>query len=175
VVLVGLGGALVVVMIAIVGWLSIQHDPGSGSHNSPTADGDAEKTKQAILVVLNADKRLADTMRSETANLTPSQLAERIGNYCNQAEALDLTACPADFRLAYRQHFRAWREVRAAIQELPDSPFDELFMMGFNRLVDGQPTGGSKELRDNVKQALTRLRTTWEEVERIGMKYGAAI
>ena len=39
-----------------------------------------------------------------------------------------MSDCPADFRVAYRHHMRAWREAELAIKQLPDGLLEGLFM-----------------------------------------------
>jgi len=174
-VMIGLGLAPIIAIIAVIGWLAARQRSDSSPESSQTTVSEVDSTKRAILIVLNEDKRLGDTMKSADANITPSQLAERIAVYCSQAEALDLTASPADFRLAYRQHIRAWRDARGAIKELPDSVLDGIFMGAMNSLLMGEKDGGTGRIRGDVKEAIEHVRTTWEEVERIGVKYGAAL
>ena len=44
-----------------------------------------------------------------------------------------------------------------------------------NSLLRGESDGGQSRLEGDVKRSLERVRTTWEEVERIGAKYDAAL
>ncbi len=48
-------------------------------------------------------------------------MAQAVDQYCDDLEKLNMSDCPADFRVAYREHMRAWREVGAAYRELPDT------------------------------------------------------
>src|SRR4051794_7649122 len=81
---------------------------------------EAEKTKQAIVRVLRADQQMGKRRELLPPNSTPSQLAWTVGQYCNDLDKLDMSDCPADFRVAYRHHIGAWRETHEAIKQLPD-------------------------------------------------------
>jgi hypothetical protein len=88
---------------------------------------------------------------------------------------MDMSDCPADFRVAYRQHIRAWQGVQAEVQQLPEGFLDGIFMGALNAILRGEVDGGTSRLENNLKQATQELNRTWEEVERVGAKYGAAL
>ena len=137
-----------------------------------------EKTKQAILFILREDKRIHEAtieQQLRRSDATPSQLAQAIANYCAQAEALNLSSCPADFRVAYRHHIHAWRKVQAAVQELLDGFLEGVFIGFFNSLLRGELDGGVSRLLSNVENAEKQVEATWMEVEKIAAKYGAAL
>lgn len=133
------------------------------------------KTKDAILRVLAADERLGKELKSSGSGTVPSRLAEVIAVYCDKLDAIDMVDCPADFRIAYRQHIRAWRDVGAAFKQLPDSFSAGVLVGMFNSLFRHELDGGTSRLEGDLKRAAQGVRSTWEEVERIGAKYGAAL
>lgn len=135
---------------------------------------EAEKNKQVILRVMREDTQ-ASKKRNLPPNLPPSQVAYAIGQYCTDLERLEMADCPADFRIAYRQHARAWREAQAAIQQLPDGFLEGFFMGAMNSLLRREDDGGTRRLEGELKRSLERVRITWEEVEKIGARYGAAL
>jgi hypothetical protein len=135
----------------------------------------AEQTKTAIERVLKADKQLADEAKNLPPNATPSQVARRIGAYCDKLERLNKSDCPADFRVAYKHHLGAWREARDALGQLPDGFLGGLFLGVFNGLTRAEWDGGAGRLEGDLKGALQRVRTTWEEVEKVAAKYGVAL
>ncbi len=145
---------------------------GTGCGNSADA---ANKIKAAIEQVMKADEKLAKQRDNLPPNATPSQIAWSIGVYCDGLEKIDMSECPADFRVAYKQHIRAWRETQAAVAQLPDSFLEGVFVGFFNSLLRGEVDGGTGRLEGDLKRAMERVRTTWEEVEKIGAKYGAAL
>jgi hypothetical protein len=175
---IGLGAVFAVVIVALVCWLAISGShANSGTNQAAASDAqvEAERTKQAILHIMSEDQRIGKvTMGQRSRDATPSQVAQAIGNYLNQAGALDTAECPADFRVAYKQHLRAWEDAEAAIQQLPDGFLEGVFMGAMNALLQGETDGGGKRLQGDLKRALDGVRTSWEEVERIGAKYGAA-
>lgn len=146
-----------------------------GCGASSRGDTEVERTKAAILRVLQADKVLAQKRDSLPPNATPSQIAWVISEYCNDLERLEMSDCPADFRVAYRHHLGAWREAVAAIKQLPDGILEGLFTGAMNSLLRGESDGGTARLEGSVQRALERVRDTWIEVEKIGARYGAAM
>jgi hypothetical protein len=151
---------------------------GCSSNFSDKSGGvsQAEKTKQAILLILREDERIAKaTKDSVSKDASPSHVASQIGAYYSRTEALDLSNCPADFRVAYRQHIRAWREAQAAVAELPDDFVEGAFMGFFNGLLRGELDGGAGRLQGDLKKAVDKVNSTWDEVEKIGAKYDAAL
>lgn len=158
----------VVVLFLIVG--------GVGCSNSADATkAAAAKTKVAIERVWSADQKLAKVRDNLPPKATPSQISWAIGVYCDDLEKIDMSDCPADFRVAYTQHIRAWRESQEAVKQLPDSFFKGLAMGFFNGVFRGERDGGTSRLEGDLKRAAERTRSTWEEVEKIGAKYGAAL
>jgi hypothetical protein len=147
------------------------------SASTPAAQGpsQAEKDKHAILRVLRADQELTRQRDALPPGATPSKIAWAIGRYCDDLERLDMSDCPADFRVAYRHHVGAWREARAAIAKLPDDIFEGVFMGAMNSILRGELDGGASRLEGDVKRSLERVRDTWIEVEKIGARYGAAL
>jgi hypothetical protein len=137
---------------------------------------EAEMIKKAILAILKEDDRIGKAMQGKIGeDATPSQVAQAINSSCSQAEALDLSKCPAEFRVAYKQHLRAWRDAQAAVQQLPDGFLEGVFMGAMNSLLRDESDGGQKRLEGDLKRAIERVRTSWEEVEKSGAKYGAAL
>jgi hypothetical protein len=96
-----------------------------------------DKTKGAIERVLKADENLAKARDNLSPKSAPSQVAWAIGACCDGPEKLAMADCPADFRVAYRQHTRAWRDTQAALKELPDSFLEGVFMRFLNRALRG--------------------------------------
>lgn len=136
----------------------------------------AERTKEAILSILKEDRRIGDaTLRRLGGDSTPSKVAQAVGDYCAQAEALDMSACPADFRVAYRHYIAACRELQKAIQELPDGFLEAVLMGIINSVLRGERDGGLSRLSDKIEGAVKQVEATWMEVENIGAKYGAAL
>jgi hypothetical protein len=145
------------------------------SREADKATAAAERTRAAIERVLKADEKLAKERGNLPPKATPSQIAWSIGVYCDGMERLEMGDCPADFRVAYKQHMRAWRDTQAAVSQLPDSFLEGVFLGFFNGMLRGELDGGSGRLEGDLKRAIERVRTTWEEVEKIGAKYGAAL
>lgn len=134
-----------------------------------------DKQKDAVLRVLRADDEHSKQWRGLPQNAPPSKVARSLASYCSAMEQIDTSDCPADFRVAYTQHIRAWRDVQAAVAQLPDGFLDGFFMGLFNGVVRRELDGGANRLEGNLNRAIERVRATWEEVEKIGAKYGAAI
>jgi DNA-directed RNA polymerase subunit RPC12/RpoP len=147
------------------------------SHQAPASLNQRVTTPdaQAILVALQQDKHLAETtMGPGGPNAKPSEVAASIDAYCTQAEKLDLSSCPADFTVAYRQHIRAWRATQQAFAQIPDDFWKGLFV-GVINILHGEGDGGKARMQATLRQAQEKVQATWEEVEKIGAKYGAAL
>jgi hypothetical protein len=147
---------------------------GTGCSHAPDKP-QPDKTKVAVERVMKADQKLMEERDKLPPQATPSQMAWAVGSYCDALEHLDMTDCPADFRVAYKQHMRAWREVLAALQQLPDGFLEGVLVGAVNALLRGEIDGGATRLEGDLKQAIERVRTTWEEVEKIGARYGVAL
>jgi hypothetical protein len=149
---------------------------GGCSRESDKAKAATEKTRAAIERVLKADDKLAkEREKNLPPKANPSQIGWSIGVYCDGLERLEMSDCPADFRVAYRQHIRAWRDAEAAVKKMPDSFLEGVFVGIWNSALRGEADGGTSRLEGDLKRATERVRTTWEEVERTGAKYGAAL
>jgi hypothetical protein len=135
----------------------------------------AEKDKQAVLHVLQADRQLALTRDRLPPQATPAQIAWAIGRYCDDLERLPMADCPAEFRVAYRHHAGAWREAQAAIQRLPGDFFQGVLTGAMNSILRGELDGGASRLEGEVKRCLERVRDTGIDVEKTGARYGAAL
>ena len=142
----------------------------------PTNASQEQNFQRAILAVLHEDKRLADlTKNTARPKAKHSEVAWKIGQYCDLGEQLDLASCPADFRVAFRHHLRAWREVQHAVAQMPDDLLSEVVMGFINGLLRQEMDGGKGRLQANVQHAMSRVYSTWEEVEKIGAKYGGCL
>jgi len=63
----------------------------------------SERTKNNIFRVLTADRTLYRQVENTLpSSVTPSVLANAVDQYCDGLEALDMSDCPADFRVAYQ-------------------------------------------------------------------------
>jgi hypothetical protein len=126
---------------------------------------DSEMTRRNITRVLQADQALG-RQRDDSIpkDAPPSVIALCVEHYCDGLENLDMSDCPADFRVAYHEHMRAWREMDAAIKQLPDSFADGLWE-GFVNGLQGESDGGAGRMREDLKNASSSIESTWSVVE----------
>lgn len=155
-------------LVFCVGLLVGCQDQGASSKSTaPEAD--------AILRVLKSQAELVKYRADAEASLTQfSEVAAVWGRFCDEMERLDLTGCPADFRVAFRQHTRSCRDVQAAIAEFPDSG-TEMFVVGFLNGLAGQIDGGFGRLKSNYDTAFQAGNATYEQMEETALKYGVAL
>lgn len=140
----------------------------------PVADA-KHPMREAVLGVLESQDRLAAHRNEAVATLaTPAQVGVVWDAYCAGLERIDLSACPADFRVAFRQHTRSCREVQAAILQIP-SDTEEALVMGFLNGLGGEMDGGQSRLAADLKAALQNGEATYREVERTALQYDAAL
>lgn len=131
---------------------------------------------KAIERVFYTDKTLSEeSIKTLPANALPAQLVHGIRIYRQRAFAQDFSGCPADFVVAYRHHIDAWEKMQAAVAQLPNGILDALFMGAFNALLRKEMDGGIGRLEGKLANAHDKVRSTWEEVERIGAKYGVSV
>jgi len=136
---------------------------------------EAEITRRNVTRVLQADQAIEKQMEgSIPVDAPPSVIALCVDHYCDGLENLEMSDCPADFRVAYHEHMRAWREMDAAIKQLPDSFADGLWE-GFINGLQGEMDGGAGRIRGDLKNASDNVESTWNNVEQTGAKYGAAL
>ena len=171
-VFVGLTAAL---LLAIAGaaFLFVRNPELAGT--GPSTPAKETKTAAAILRVLKADKAVSDEyMGSLPQNPTPSQLADAIGGYCDAASRIDATGCPATFTVAYRHHLKAYQEVQAVLQQMPEGFVDGL-VMGLLNGLGGELDGGASRMDAGIQDAAKQVERTWQEVERIAASHDVAI
>jgi hypothetical protein len=137
-------------------------------------DGGQERVRQAVLRVLRADRQLFDTHKPPP-DANPPQVAWVVGCYCDALERLDMSDCPADFRIAYRHHIRAWREAKSVVEGLPKGFWSGFFLGLKNAVLRGEGDGGQSRLEGDLKRAQDGVSQSWREVERIAAKYGAVL
>ncbi len=144
---------------------------GASTGSADAATGQ-ERTRQAIRIVCAEDHRLVADVKRADASGSVARLAAAVRRYCDGLESLPLSDCPADFRVAFRHHGRAWREFQRVVEEYPDG-FGEGVLVGFaNAVLRGEADGGAGRMQDEVRAALRRVSLTWEEVERVAARYG---
>ncbi len=157
-----------VVLVAAMALLVGCRDQGDAAKPvAPEAD--------AILRVLTRHAELVKYRAEAEATLTKfSEVAAVWGRFCDELERLDLTGCPPDFRVAFRQHSRSCRDVQAAIAEFPDSQ-TEMFVIAFLNGLAGQLDGGFGQLKANYDAANQSGNATYKHLEETALKYGAAL
>lgn len=131
--------------------------------------------RQAILLVLQADKDQGPQVRAALKS-APSlaNAADVINKYCDDMEKLDVSRCPADFRLAFRQHIRSWRAAGAQLRMMPDGFWDGV-LMGTVNTLSGELDGGMSRLAAEMKQVDQGIADTYKEMEQIAAQYGAVL
>ena len=148
---------------------------GSGSSSSPSSS-QKTKTAAAILRVLKADKAAGEQHTgSIPQNSTASQVANAIATYCEVAGNIDTTGCPADFKISYRHHISAWRDVQGAFQQLPEGLIDGVLMGAINLYLQGEVDGGQSRMQGAIQAGMQEVKNTWQEVERIAASYDVAL
>lgn len=146
-----------------------------GCQEKSTAAKSTTPEADAILRVLRSHAELVTYRADAEASLTKfSEVAAVWGRFCDGIELTDLTGCPPDFRVAFRQHARSCRDVQAAIDEFPDSA-TETFVVGFLNGLGGQPDGGFGQLKADYKAAFQSGNETYKQLEVTALKYGVAL
>lgn len=134
-----------------------------------------QKFRVGMLRVLEADRDLSAKRKMvNPATSTPTQVANAIGQYCAAADRLDMSDCPAEFRVAFRHHLEAWGKVEVAVRRLPED-FLEGTLVGLVNGLTGELDGGYSRMVGALKSAEAEVNATFQEVEKIAAKHGAAL
>lgn len=137
--------------------------------------GSAMESKQAILRVMKKDTEVGKRRDALSQNASSFQRVSCIQSYCDEVRSLDMSDCPASFRVAYRHHISAWQDMAEALRQFPDTgPIEDFFLGFFYGLFYGERDAGrSRELnrQNELKKVSDRVRATWDEVERIAAQY----
>jgi hypothetical protein len=136
----------------------------------------AMAVQDRIVRILVAEKLLSKKHNSSiTSNTKPSQLTVVLRTYCEEANQLDLSGCPADFRVAFRHYIAAVGDMQQAAAQMPEDFAQGVLMGALNSALLGEADGGVGRIQGNMNLAMERMKATYAEVERIGAKYGAAL
>lgn len=155
-------------LLPLLGLLS-----GCGSNEAPQPT-EADRVRDAVASVLQSHITLVNFRNEATAKIETSQSGQVWGRYCDELERIDLSACPADFRVAFRQHTRSCRDVQGAIMQVPSGTVDSM-LVGFLNGLGGEADGGLGRFASDLKLSLKNGEATYREVERIALRYGAAL
>lgn len=130
----------------------------------------------AILRVLEEDEAAdQEIMQAVGDAQTPSVYAAAIGAYLDRMAGVDLSECPPRFRVAYRHHLAAWRELKEATEGLPDGFLDGFFAGVLNSILRHEVDGGITRMNDAVAEASREVKRTYREVEAEAARYDVAL
>ena len=126
--------------------------------------------KSAIESVLEQDHGTGNTTAAECVR---------------QQDAINLSNCPTDFRLAYIKHKNAWKEAAIVEQEIKnwEEEYDsfgavvESFFRGlvFDYGMPAEARAAAERIQAHGTQASKEIRDTWAEVLGVAAKYGVDI
>jgi hypothetical protein len=100
-------------------------------------------------------------------------VASLMQDYIDQAKQIDTKLCPRDFAEAYYRNLAAWSDEAEAFRSHPHiQTGDEAFVNGFFRGLQGDVSGGEREIRSevnewqrNVDAKQSEIDRTWAEVQ----------
>jgi len=153
---------LVVTLIGILAWFLFPRKSDKPEQS---------KTNPAVQRVMDIYAKLADKYLKARPETSPAEYASAMGELCDVLERQDMSDCPKDFQLACAHNIRAIRDGQAALRRCPNGFLEGVAMGATNHLVRGEADGGLTRLEGDIKEAMSRIRTTSDEVERIGAKY----
>ena len=133
------------------------------SNSSGGIEDQKNQHAEAIKSIFTQDAKLG-SIRNHACEDT--SLTATVRQYVADLDALDFSACPADFAVAFQKHRDAWQDALGFFK-----PFDELRGEMHDLFEQINQTGEAQkaELTKYV-QAIT---DTWTEVENLARKYGA--
>ena len=157
--LMGVGG---VAMLLGAGWYFQGGIPGF----------DSQSRAAAILQVLQENDGVSkETVTKVGIKDTPSVYAQTIEEYVSRMSDVNLSGCPADFRVAFKHHLESWLELREAVRTLPDGFLEGVFVGAINGFLFGELDGGMTRMAGNVKQASKAVKHSFQDVEKISAEY----
>jgi hypothetical protein len=136
---------------------------------------EAERTRAAVLRVLQAEKVAHDEhLGPPPADADMAYMLRTLDAYCRKMNSLELEDCPADFRLAFRNHVDSWRAVGDDIRKLNGQNGDVLteVLKGLSILLTGHQEPPPPHPLDVANK---RTRETYAELEKVGARYGAVL
>ena len=129
----------------------------------------------AILSVIKKDEEISKaTFGLMGSKETPWLYAKAIYTYVHKMQSVDMSGCPAVFRVAFKHHLDCWIKLGEAIKSIPEDE-KEGFAIGFlNSYINGEKDGGLFSMTTGVRYAAIDVRTSFEEVKQIAAHYGVA-
>lgn len=124
-----------------------------------------EEPARSIERVLAEDAVLG-AVRNDAPRHMP--LAQAVRDYAGALDALDLSACPEDFRRAMRRHIAAWWDVLPYVEGFPS-------LRGEMHDVFDQIHVASNPTADEFQRLVDAIWETWAPVERIALQHGAVL
>src|SRR5665213_1868379 len=167
---------LIICVTGLVGlWVwTATHKLESTSISAPAPSVDVG----AIKTLIKKDAELGDACQMAIKEINPQsdgdidQIAALANNYTEQARAIPISDCPADFGEAYYRHLGAWKSFAEATSAHPHiEGAGENFLKNFFRGATGAFQGTSRAQQDwkdwlvKVKQSQSEIETTWNEIE----------
>lgn len=126
-------------------------------------------SKKAIELVLNEYQQLDGT--------------KVVSTVVSKLRRINTSDCPSEFREAFLSHVHAWERLAEAadsskqLEKASNSP--EIYVESFLRGLAGDPLGTTTEflnanndIQNQMKQALSVISSTYNQVELISVKYG---
>lgn len=135
------------------------------------------RRERAIRRVLDADA----SSSPDPNKVRVLAYANAIRSYCTKCEQLDLQECPADFQVAVRQHWRAWRKYARAWDETLGTKEAMAMMAVLSYVTEGilkdwekQPASAfMRDFRERLgKSEVQDVEMTWRNVEEVAARYG---
>lgn len=126
----------------------------------------------AIVIFGGSDKSAIESVLAQDALTTEE--ATSVAEIVQRMKSIDTSDCPADFREAYYRHIRAWQGMAEQVASEPQS-FGEGFLYGLIKGFEGDYTGGLGEINEARNYCSQQIKTTFQEVEAIAIRYGARL
>ena len=134
--------------------------------------------KQPIESVLQQDKLIPQSVKSDSAVVTVSATVQRM-------RGIDLSECPEDFRVAYQKHTEAWAKAVPVLRQAEELNGFGNFLKSFIIGLIGGYTGqfhlvagnilenayASDELKQEAQKVDAEIKSTYSHVLQLAQKY----
>ena len=178
--------ALVVVVLIVVG-LVMTKAAEQGVRDAVAKNVGHDEDIKSIRAVLRQDEELTKSLNREVKAMkfhneeSLDAVASVMQDYVDQAKQIDTKLCPRDFAEAYYRNLAAWSDEAEAFRSHPHiQTGEEAFVNGFFRGLQGDVSGGEREIRSevnewqrNVDAKQSEIDRTWAEVQALAVRYGA--
>ena len=147
-------------MLTGLGWLL---------HGNSAASTTAER--EAVRNILKVNIETANETINRPGIEGPKATGEAINEYMTRMNDVDLSGCPATFRVAFKHYLATWNDLRR-LGKVPRQLRRGACSGRVQRLLPLRKRRGTDRMSAEIQEALKSVQHSYEEVEKIAAGYG---